>query len=567
MSDKIHSSAVIEDGCVLGSDVVIGPFCHVGPEVILGDGVELLSHVSVQGITKIGSNTRIFPFASVGNEPQDLKFAGERVTLEVGDNCTIREGVTLNPGTAGGGNTTTIGNNCAFLANSHVAHDCRIGNGVICSNNVMIAGHCDIGDHVIFGGGSAIHQFSRVGHNAFIGGLAGVEGDLIPFGMAMGNRANLAGLNLIGMKRAGISRESIHLVRAAFKELFSGDKTVQDTAKALRESATDPQLIDLLDFIMASADRALCTCQCLEGLPTSASGVTGLDSMQTQANLTDPLAIIAGNGRLPLQIAERLAAQSRPVFIIGIRGEADSAIETHPHEWCGWEQVGHIFKTLKQRGISDVVLAGGVIGRPELKLHKMDWGAIRTLPGLLAALLGGDNQILTGVIAAIEKRGFTVCNVAELLPEMTVQPGANTSTKAKSKQLKQIAEGHAVTKSMGQHDIGQACVVVGSRAIALEGVEGTDAMLARVGEMRRIGRLPQRPGGVLIKAVKPGQDERADLPTIGPDTIRSVHEAGLLGIGVEAGKTLIIEKEATIQLANQHGLFIHGFDSQQLDKS
>ncbi len=259
MSDKIHSSAVIEDGCVLGSDVVIGPFCHLGPEVILGDGVELMSHVSVQGITKIGSNTRIFPFASVGNEPQDLKFAGERVTVEGGDNCTIREGVTLNPGTAGGGNTTTIGNNCAFLANSHVAHDCRIGNGVICSNNVMIAGHCDIGDHVIFGGGSAIHQFSRVGHNAFIGGLAGVEGDLIPFGMAMGNRANLAGLNLIGMKRAGISRESIHLVRAAFKELFSGDKTVQDTAKALRESATDPQLIDLLDFIMASADRALCT--------------------------------------------------------------------------------------------------------------------------------------------------------------------------------------------------------------------------------------------------------------------------------------------------------------------
>ena len=259
MSNKIHSTAVLEDGCVLGSDVVIGPFCHVGPDVVLGNGIELLSHVSVHGITKIGDKTRIFPFASVGNEPQDLKFSGERVSLEIGANCTIREGVTMNPGTEGGGKITSVGDDCTFLANSHVAHDCRIGNGVICSNGAMIAGHCEIGDHVIFGGGSGIHQFSRVGHNAFIGGLAGVEGDLIPFGMAMGNRANLAGLNLIGMKRAGIPRESIHLVRSAFKELFSGEKPIQDTAKALRESATDTQLINLLDFIMASADRALCT--------------------------------------------------------------------------------------------------------------------------------------------------------------------------------------------------------------------------------------------------------------------------------------------------------------------
>ena len=259
MSKNIHSSAILEDGCVIGADVVIGPFCHVGPNVVLGDGVELLSHVSVQGLTNIGTGTRMFPFASVGNEPQDLKYSGEPVTLNVGDNCIIREGVTINPGTEGGGNVTTIGNNCAFLANSHVAHDCRIGNGVICSNGALIAGHCEIGDHVIFGGGSAIHQFSRVGNNAFIGGLAGVEGDLIPFGMALGNRANLAGLNLIGMKRAGIPRESIHLVRAAFKELFSGDKPVQDVAKELREKAEDTQLINLLNFITASADRALCT--------------------------------------------------------------------------------------------------------------------------------------------------------------------------------------------------------------------------------------------------------------------------------------------------------------------
>ena len=250
---------MLEDGCKIGADVEIGPFCHVGPNVELADGVQLLGHVSVQGKTKVGAKTRLFPFASVGSEPQDLKFNGEDVSLEIGENCTIREGVTINPGTAGDKSVTIVGNNCTFLANSHVAHDCVIGNGVICSNGALIAGHCEIGDHVIFGGGSAIHQFSRVGNNAFIGGLAGVEGDLIPFGMALGNRANLAGLNLIGMKRAGIPRESIHLVRAAFKDLFSGDKPVQDAAKELRETAEDPQLINLLDFIMASADRALCT--------------------------------------------------------------------------------------------------------------------------------------------------------------------------------------------------------------------------------------------------------------------------------------------------------------------
>ncbi len=290
-----------------------------------------------------------------------------------------------------------------------------------------------------------------------------------------------------------------------------------------------------------------------------------MDNKQKTTQLSAPLAIIAGNGRLPLLIAEKLKARSQPIFIIGIRGEADEAIEKFPHEWCGWEQIGHIFKTIKQHNISNIVLAGGVVGRPELKLHKLDWGAIRTLPGLLAALMGGDNQILTGVISEIEKRGFTVCNVAELLPDMTVQPGVNTLAKPKSAQQKQIAEGYAVTRAMGQFDIGQACVVVGSRAVAVEGAEGTDAMLRRVSEMREIGRLPKRRGGVLIKAVKPGQDERADLPAIGPDTILSVYEAGLLGIGVEAGKTLIIDQQETLQLAKRHSVFIFGFDATHLD--
>jgi len=256
---NIHSSAVIEDGAIIGEGVQIGPFCHVGANAVLGDGVELLSHVSISGDTKIGSKTRIFPFASIGGEPQDLKYDGEPVSLEIGSNCMIREGVTMNPGTGGGGSITKVGDNGTFLANSHVAHDCIVGDNVIFSNNVMLAGHCTVGDHVIFGGGSGAHQFCRVGHHAFIGGLAGVEGDVLPFGMAMGNRASLAGLNLIGMKRAGFKRESIHSVRGVFKALFAGDAPVQEKAAALRAEAEDGLVVEILDFVTASADRALCT--------------------------------------------------------------------------------------------------------------------------------------------------------------------------------------------------------------------------------------------------------------------------------------------------------------------
>ncbi len=185
---RIHASAVVEDGARLGAGVVIGPFCHVGPNVDLGEGVELKSHVVVAGRTSIGARTRVFPFASLGHEPQDLKFRGEETSLAIGADCLIREGVTMNPGTAGGRSATIVGDRCAFLANSHVGHDCEVGNDCVFSNNVMLAGHVTIGDFVICGGGSAIVQFARIGSHAFVSGLTGITADLIPFGLAFGNR-------------------------------------------------------------------------------------------------------------------------------------------------------------------------------------------------------------------------------------------------------------------------------------------------------------------------------------------------------------------------------------------
>jgi UDP-N-acetylglucosamine acyltransferase len=256
---EIHPTAVIEAGAILGAGVSIGAFCHVGPQVELGDGVELISHVAVAGHTRIGPRSRLFPFASIGHPPQDLKYRGEASRLEIGAECMIREGVTINPGTQGGGLLTKIGDRCVFLANSHVGHDCRLGCDIVLSNNVMIAGHVVIGDCARLGGGAAVHQFTRIGAHAFLGGLSGLENDLIPFGLAFGNRARLAGLNLVGLKRRGFSRETIAALRRAYRLLFAAEGTLsertEDVASAFEQNS---QVREILDFLRTGGDRAIC---------------------------------------------------------------------------------------------------------------------------------------------------------------------------------------------------------------------------------------------------------------------------------------------------------------------
>jgi len=260
MSKNIHPSAVVEDGASIGDNVKIGPFCHVGANVTLGDNVELLSHAVIVGHTTLGAKSRVFPFASLGHEPQDLKYRGEKTTLTIGDNCIIREGVTMNPGTAGDAGKTVVGNNCVFLANAHVAHDCMLGNNIIFSNAVMVAGHCKIGDNVIMGGGAGVHQFCRIGNNAFVGGMAGLENDVIPYGVALGNRAYLGGLNVIGMKRAGLDREDIHAARAAYKHIFSGEVAVAQALQSVPEELrSNPVVKNIMDFVNSGENRSLCT--------------------------------------------------------------------------------------------------------------------------------------------------------------------------------------------------------------------------------------------------------------------------------------------------------------------
>ena len=256
---QIHPTAIVAPGAELAGDVVIGPYCVIGRDVRLGRRVSLRSHAVVDGRTTIGEGTRLFPFASIGLEPQDLKYRGEKSELVIGCNNTIREYVTMNPGTAGGGMVTRIGNDCLFMVGAHVAHDCQIGNHVVMANNATLAGHVVVEDYAVLGGLSAVHQFVRIGKHAMIGGMSGVERDVIPYGQVMGDRARLYGLNIIGMQRRGFSREDIQGLRNAYQFLFSTDGTFIDRVNetAERFSGIGP-VDDIIEFIRADSSRAIC---------------------------------------------------------------------------------------------------------------------------------------------------------------------------------------------------------------------------------------------------------------------------------------------------------------------
>ncbi|MGI9501362.1 MAG: acyl-ACP--UDP-N-acetylglucosamine O-acyltransferase [Geminicoccaceae bacterium] len=255
---EIHPSAVVDPQAEL-EDVFVGPFCQVDAEVRIGRGCRLESHVVVTGRTMLGEGCRVFPFAVLGHRPQDLKFRGEESELIIGSNNQIREHVTMHPGTAHGGGTTRIGDDGLFMAGVHVAHDCQVGNGVIMANNATLAGHVELADFAFLGGLSAVHQFVRIGRQAMIGGLAGVEADVIPYGMVLGNRAYLNGLNIIGMKRRGVDRDEIQKLRNAYRALFTTDGTFADRLIEVAEHYRDcSRVIEIIDFIRNGDNRSIC---------------------------------------------------------------------------------------------------------------------------------------------------------------------------------------------------------------------------------------------------------------------------------------------------------------------
>lgn len=258
-SAVIHPMALVEEGAEIGEGVKIGPFCTVGPNVKIGARTELRSHVVVTGRTTIGEDCEIFPFASIGEIPQDLKFGGEDSTLVIGDRNRIREGVTMNTGTEGGGGVTKVGDDGLFMANCHVAHDVHIGNRVILVNNASVAGHCILEDNVIVGGLSGVHQFVRIGKGAIIGAVSMVTNDVIPYGLVQAPRGHLHGLNLVGLKRKGVSRADITALRAAYQMLAQGEGTFQDRTRRLGEETDSDYVQDIVAFVTGSSDRSFLT--------------------------------------------------------------------------------------------------------------------------------------------------------------------------------------------------------------------------------------------------------------------------------------------------------------------
>ena len=255
----IHNSSVISKKAKVSNKTKIGPFCYVGPDVELADNVELVSNVHVEGKTIIGDGTKIFPFASIGTQPQDLKYKGEKTTLEIGKNNIIREYVTVNPGTAGGGSKTKIGDNCLFMISSHVAHDCIIGNNVIIANNVPLGGHVTIEDSVVIGGNSAVQQFTRIGRLAMIGGMTGVLKDVIPFGLSIGNRNYLQGLNLIGLRRQKYENQKIMGLDKALKDIFASKNLHENLSRINGEYKDNELVIEVIKFIEKDKKRPICS--------------------------------------------------------------------------------------------------------------------------------------------------------------------------------------------------------------------------------------------------------------------------------------------------------------------
>ena len=255
----INKLAIIDPKAKISPNVKIGPYSIIGANVQIGEGSEIQSHVSIVGNTIIGNNNKIYPFASIGNDPQDLKFDGEETKLEIGDNNKIREYVTINPGTIGGGGLTKIGNNCLFMVSSHVAHDCIVEDNVILANNVPLGGHAHIEENVIIGGNSAVQQFTRVGKSSMIGGMCGVVRDIIPYAMVHGNRSILQGLNLIGLRRKNIPNKEIMVLSDAYKEIFKNENLTENLKNLDPNLKKNDLVKDVVNFLEKDKKRPICT--------------------------------------------------------------------------------------------------------------------------------------------------------------------------------------------------------------------------------------------------------------------------------------------------------------------
>ena len=467
-------------------------------------------------------------------------YRGGPTRLVIGAGCEIRESVTMNIGTEADRGVTEVGERCFFMVGTHIGHDCHIGSDVTMANNVVLGGHVSVGDFAVLGGLAAIHQFVRIGEGAMVAGFSGIQGDLIPYGMGLGQRANLTGLNVVGMRRRGFKRDDIHRARRFYRDLFLGDGDFATRLAAVGPgSQDDPLLGRIIAFIRARKKRPLLMARAGAAdesaeAPRHELGGAGFSRRPRRHN--------AAGDRLRRRkpAVRRGGCGARPgrrrVVLFPIRGFADQQrVTAYPHHWIWLGRYGAFRRLALREGCRDVVVIGG-LQRPSLRQIRLDWKTVRVFPRIVAAFRGGDDHLLTGIARIMEDDGLHFVASHAAAPDILVPEGVLGSIAPGERACADMARGLAAIDAIGAFDVGQATVVANNHVLAVEAAEGTDGMLARIAELRKAGRVRTPAGvGVLVKVPKIEQDRRFDLPAIGVGTIEFAAAAGLAGIAVEAG--------------------------------
>ena len=558
--NTIDPTARVEDGAVIGEGTTIGPYCIIGPNVVIGANCKLIAHVHITAQTTVGDGCIIYPFVSLGTPPQSLSYKGELTRLEIGAGCTIREQSTMNAGTVAGGGVTRVGERGYFMNCSHVGHDCQVGNDVIFATSATLGGHCEIGDFVFIGGLSAVHQFTRIGPQVMVGGVCGVRGDVIPFGLVNGQYAALEGLNIIGMKRRKFTKERLATRARVLPKAVSRPRHLRRAAGG-RSAARRQRIPRLRKSSASSAMASIARCAFR---PAATSIDDGIAAAMTSAasEIASPVGVIAGGGAMPFAVADSLSQRGIAPVLFALRGACDPVrVERFRHHWISVGQLGRATKLFRSEGCRDLIFIG-TLQRPALSEIRLDWGTVRVIGRIWAAFRGGDDHLLSGIARIFEQDGFRMVGIRDVAPDILMPAGSIARATPDPAATADIAKGRQVLDALGPFDIGQAVVVIDGHVVAVEDIEGTDGLLARVARLREAGRIRAKSGrGVLVKAPKRGQDLRFDLPTVGAKTIEGVAKAGLAGIAVIAGSTIAADSQAMIEAADRAGLFIQGLSA------
>ena len=458
------------------------------------------------------------------------------------------------------------------MANSHVGHDCHVGNDVIFANGAVLGGHVTVADNVFIGGNTAVHQFCRVGEGAMLGGVSGITRDIIPFGFAFGPKAELVGLNVVGLKRRKFTRGDIHRIRSAYQALFFGDGTFARALRA-RERGTCQRPGDRQDRLVHSRRRQAPADDArgrVRGHPTRTN--------EQHAPRTSPHDRAARPTRRTASPRSRSFAAPE-----ACRLRWPTPPRAAAAAWCclrcaaspiprasppiritgpGWASSNRFMRIAETEGCRDIAFIGSVT-RPSLWTIRPDWRVLLLMPQIVRLYRGGDDHLQSGIGRLFEQHGFRLLGPKDIAPELTMPLGPLGSRAPAERDRADIARGLAVLRRhRARHDVGQAVVVAENQVLAVEGPEGTDRAVARVAELRTSGRIRSAAGtGVLVKAAKVGQDHRIDLPTIGPQTVEGAAAAGLAGIAVVAGSTFVAEPQAIAAAADRAKLFVVGVEA------